>query len=140
MNRGAISVRRVSTAGTGDFPVAKNLDVQMLQFATHMRYIRSAKIKFMGTTISSKSGNIHFRVSSDAKEIIDKAVIASGQSLTEFATRSLLNSATELLEREYSTVLSNRDRDRLLKMLDAYTKPSKGLREAAKIHKKLIIE
>ena len=94
----------------------------------------------MGTSISSKSGNIHFRVSSDAKEIIDKAVIASGQSLTEFATRSLLNSATELLEREYSTVLSNRDRDRLLKMLDIDIKPNKGLREAAKIHKKLIIE
>ena len=92
------------------------------------------------TLPKSKSGNIHIRVSSDAKEIIEKAVTESGQSLTDFATRSLLSSANELLEREYSTTLSNRDRDRLLNMLDADLEPNKGLREAAEIHKKLIVE
>ena len=88
----------------------------------------------------SKSENIHFRISSEVKEIIDKAIIVSGQGLTEFATRSLLNSANEVLEREYTTVLSNRDRDRLLEMLDADIEPNEGLREAAHLHKKLIAE
>ncbi|MBK8467412.1 MAG: DUF1778 domain-containing protein [Chloracidobacterium sp.] len=96
----------------------------------------------MTTAVSTKSrkGNIHIRISSDAREIIEKAVAASGQSLTDFATRSLLASATDVLEREYTTTLSNRDRDRLLKMLDADDKPNTGLRQAAKIHKKLILE
>lgn len=89
---------------------------------------------------SSKSENINFRVSSDAKELIEKAVVVSGQSLTDFATRSLIGSATEVLEREYMTILSNRDRDRLLAILDADDEPNDALRQAAAIHKQLIIE
>lgn len=88
----------------------------------------------------SKSENIHFRVSPDAKELIEKAIVASGQSLTDFATRSLLESATEVLEREYMTTLSNRDRDKLLAILDADDEPNESLRQAAEIHKQLIIE
>lgn len=96
----------------------------------------------MATAISpkAKSSNIHFRVSNDAKEIIDKAIIASGQNLTEFATRSLISSATEVLEREFTTLLSNRDRDALIALLDADSEPDKGLMEAADIHKRLIVE
>ena len=89
---------------------------------------------------NAKSENIHFRVSSNEKEIIEKAVLVSGQSLTDFATRSLLASANEVLEREYMTTLSNRDRDRLLAVLDADDEPNEALREAARIHNRLIIE
>jgi uncharacterized protein (DUF1778 family) len=96
----------------------------------------------MATTViqSSKSQNIHFRVSPNEKEIIEKAVVVSGQSLTDFATRSLLNAANEILEREYVTTLSNRDRDRLLAMLDADEQPNEALRQAAEIHNQLITE
>ena len=94
----------------------------------------------VSTLTKSKGGNIHFRVSSEAKSVIDKAVIVSGKSLTEFATRSLLNAANDVLEREYTMVLSNRDRDRLLAILDADIEPNEGLSEAADIHKRLIIE
>jgi uncharacterized protein (DUF1778 family) len=89
---------------------------------------------------NSKNENINFRVSSDAKELIEKAIVVSGQSLTDFATRSLIGSATEVLEREYMTILSNRDRDRLLAILDADDEPNDALRQAAAIHKQLIIE
>ena len=89
---------------------------------------------------SSKSENINFRVSPDAKELIEKAIVVSGQSLTDFATRSLVGSATEVLEREYLTVLSNRDRDSLLAILDADDEPNDALRQAAEIHNRLIIE
>lgn len=96
----------------------------------------------MATTViqSSKSQNIHFRVSPNEKEIIEKAVVVSGQSLTDFATRSLLNAANEILEREYVTTLSNRDRDRLLAMLDADNEPNEALRQAAEVHNQLISE
>ena len=92
------------------------------------------------TIRSPKSENIHFRVSSDEKEIIEKAVVVSGQSLTDFATRSLLDSANEILEREYVTTLSNLDRDRLLTMLDTDEEPNEALRQAAEIHNRLITE
>ena len=96
----------------------------------------------MTTTVtrSSKSENIHFRVSPNEKEIIEKAIVISDQTLTEFATRSLLNSANKILEREYVTMLSNQDRDRLLAMLDVDEEPNEDLRQTAEIHNRLITE
>ena len=94
----------------------------------------------MPVSTKAKSRNIHIRISSETKKTIEKAIAASGQSMTDFATRSLLNSANELLEREYTTTLTDRDRDRLLAMLDTDLTPDKGLREAARIHKELILE
>jgi uncharacterized protein (DUF1778 family) len=91
-------------------------------------------------TVTTKQENIHFRISSEAKSVIDKAVIVSGQSLTDFATRSLLESAKNILEHEFTSVLSNRDRDRLLKILDDDIEPNEALRRASNIHKDLIIE
>ena len=92
------------------------------------------------TLPKSKRGNIHIRVSGDTKEMIEKAIVVSGQSMTDFATQSLLNSAKQLLENEYTTTLTDRDRDRLLKLLDADVEPNEGLREAAEVHERLIIE
>lgn len=92
------------------------------------------------TIKNSKSENIHIRISSNIKETIEKAIAVSGQTLTDFATRSLLNSACEVLEREYMTTLSNRDRDKLLAMLDTDEAPNEALRQAAEIHNQLIIE
>lgn len=92
------------------------------------------------TIKNSKSANIHIRISSNLKEIIEKAIAVSGQTLTDFATRSLLNSANEILEKEYVTTLTNRDRDRLLAMLDAEEEPNEVLKEAFEIHQKLIVE
>lgn len=106
----------------------------MLHFATHFDILSEMVV------VANKQENIHFRISSDAKSVIDKAVVASGQSLTEFATQTLLRAANEVLEREFTTVLSNRDRDLLLALLDEDAKPNKALRKAAAIHKKLITE
>jgi len=89
-------------------------------------------------TETTKSENIHFRISSEAKKLIDKAVLVSGRNLTEFATRSLLDAASNVLEREYTTTLSNRDRDLIIRLLDADDEPDEGLREAADIHRRLV--
>ena len=92
------------------------------------------------TIKNSKNENIHIRISPDSKEIIEKAIAVSGQTLTDFATRSLLDSANEILEKEYVTTLTDRDRDRLLAMLDADEEPNEALKEAYETHQKLIIE
>lgn len=88
----------------------------------------------------NKTENIHFRIAADVKQLIEKAMLVSGRSLTEFATASLVESANAVLEKEYTAVLSNRDRDLLLRLLDADDAPDKGLREAAELHRKLILE
>lgn len=92
----------------------------------------------MGTE-TVKTENIHFRISSEAKKLIDKAVLVSGRNLTDFATRSLIDAANSVLEREYTTRLSDRDRDLLLRLLDADDEPDEGLREAAELHRKFVI-
>jgi uncharacterized protein (DUF1778 family) len=110
------------------------MNENVLRFATHF------SILIIMVAVTHKQENIHFRISSDAKSVIDKAVVASGQSLTEFATQTLLRAANEVLEREFTTVLSNRDRDLLLALLDEDAKPNKALRKAAAMHKNLIGE
>jgi len=92
------------------------------------------------TIKNSKNENIHIRISPDSKEIIEKAIAVSGQTLTDFATRSLLDSANEILEKEYVSTLTDRDRDRLLAMLDADEEPNGALKEVFKVHRKLIVE
>ncbi len=91
------------------------------------------------TTSTTKTENIHFRISADVRSLIEKAMLVSGRSLTEFATSSLIDSANAVLEREYTTVLSNRDRDILLQLLDADDEPDRGLVEAADLHRQLVL-
>jgi uncharacterized protein (DUF1778 family) len=96
----------------------------------------------MPTTVQNKPKieNINFRVSAKEKRLIEKAVNISGRSLTEFATQALLDSANKVIENEAATTLSDRDRDRLFRLLDAERRPTRALVNAAKIHRKLIEE
>lgn len=96
----------------------------------------------MPATVQNKPKieNINFRVSAKEKRLIEKAVNISGRSLTEFATQALLDSANKVIENEAATTLSDRDRDRLFRLLDAERFPTRALVKAAKIHRKLIEE
>lgn len=95
----------------------------------------------MAATLSeSKIDRMHFRLPKAVKERVEKAAIASGQTLTDFAVSVLADSADRVLEQEYVTSLSDRDRDRLLRLLDSDGKPNRALKQAQKIHKKLIVE
>lgn len=96
----------------------------------------------MPATVQNKPKieNINFRVSAKEKRLIEKAVNISGRSLTEFATQALLDSANKVIENESVTTLTDRDRDRLFRLLDAERPPTRALVKAAKIHRKLIEE
>jgi uncharacterized protein (DUF1778 family) len=83
---------------------------------------------------------MHFRLPKSVKDRVEKAALASGQTLTDFAVSVLASSADRVLEQQYATTLSDRDRDRLMRLLDADPKPGKALKQAQKAHKKLIIE
>jgi len=79
---------------------------------------------------------IHFRLPQEAKEVIERAALASGLTVTDFAITALLQSAHETLNRQAQRQLSNRDRDLFLKMLDEDAGPNEALRQAARRYKR----
>ena len=78
---------------------------------------------------------LDFRLNRQVKEVIERAAAVSGQSVSDFALSALYRTAKEVLEREQTTRLSNRDRDIFLAMLDSDAKPNEALKRAAKRYK-----
>lgn len=81
---------------------------------------------------------LNFRLPPEAKEKIERAAVASGLTVTDFAVHALVNSADEVLERHHSRKLSNRDRDVFLALLDADDEPNEALKSAFRAHDELI--
>jgi uncharacterized protein (DUF1778 family) len=78
---------------------------------------------------------LDFRLNRQMKEVIEQAAAVSGQSVSDFAVSALYRTAKEVLEREQTTRLSNRDRDVFLAMLDSDAKPNETLKRAVKRYK-----
>lgn len=76
------------------------------------------------------------RLNREAKEAIEKAASACGQSVTDFTISTLLRSAQEVLTRQQDIHLSAQDRDRFLAALDAGAEPNRALRRAAERYKR----
>jgi uncharacterized protein (DUF1778 family) len=76
------------------------------------------------------------RVNRKLKELIQEAAALTGQTLSDFVISTLTERAHHIVQQERLTVLSDRDRDLFLAMLDADTKPNAALRKAAAWYKK----
>ncbi len=82
---------------------------------------------------------LNFRLSSDLKEVIEEAAATLGQSVSDFAVSTLLQTVRSVLHQQNVTTLTNRDRDRFIALLDdVEAKPNKALTEAARKYKKHI--
>lgn len=73
---------------------------------------------------------LELHLQSDIKQIIEQAAHMSGQSVSEFAVSTLLQSATGILEKQQATQLSDRD------LLDLDEPPNNALRQAAERYKR----
>lgn len=78
-----------------------------------------------------RAARLEFRLSREAKEKIEKAALASGQSVSDFAASTLLREAGEVLANHNVNTLSDRDRDIFLQLLDNPPAPSPALAQAA---------
>lgn len=78
---------------------------------------------------------INFRLPVDMKEVVERAAVASGQSLTDFAIQALVTKANEVLEHQHVRTLTDRDRDIFLALLDSDEGPNEALRSAAEDYK-----
>lgn len=94
-------------------------------------------MSILSETYDGAQARLHFRLPQEFKEIIERAALASGLTLTDFAISSLLQSAHDVLERLAERQLSDRDRDIFLAMLDEDAEPNESLKKAARRYKRL---
>ncbi len=82
-----------------------------------------------------KQARIALRLSEDHKQRIERAAAMMGQTLNSFASSELVKRSDEVLEKEETRRLSNRDRDIFLALLDADDEPNAALKAAAAEYK-----
>lgn len=82
------------------------------------------------------SARIDFRLSPEHKDLIERAASVLGQTVSDFATTTLLSRARQAVEESTLTRLSRRDNARFLEMLDDNSPPNAALRKAAKRYRR----
>ncbi len=87
-------------------------------------------------TVQKNDTRLDFRLNRQLKELIEQAACILGQSVSDFATSTLVERARRVVQEHTTTVLSNRDRDIFLAMLDADAQPNAALSRAAEKFKK----
>lgn len=86
-------------------------------------------------TRQKNEARLNFRLNQQLKELIDRAACLSGQSVSDFAVSVLAENARRVIHEHSTTVLSDRDRDLFLAMLDEDAEPNEALRKAARKYK-----
>ena len=88
---------------------------------------------------AKSDARINFRLNSELKRTIEDAAAHSGQSLSDFATSTLIQAARQILHDQQVTLLTDRDRQLFVEMLDEEsTEPNQALIKAAKRYKKQV--
>ena len=91
------------------------------------------------STISSKgssSARLEIRMRPEFKDIIARAAGALGQTITEYTVSRLVENARRDIQEHETVVLSDRDRDAFLAMLDAPPEPNAAMKRAADRYRK----
>ena len=83
------------------------------------------------SSIPVSQSRIDFRATPEVKSIIERAAAIYGVSVSEFIKSTILEKSREVIAQNETRVLSNRDRDRFLALLDAPAAPNDALRAAA---------
>ena len=96
-------------------------------------------IEVSGMVKTEKMDRIDLRVTRDQKEVLARAAVLSGLSMSSFLVAKALNEAKKIVsknEKNESIVLSNRDRDLFYSLLKNPPKPNKNLVSLMKNHRK----
>jgi uncharacterized protein (DUF1778 family) len=86
---------------------------------------------------AKSDARLNVRLPAKLKTVIEAAAAHLGQSVSDYAVSTLVQNAQTVLRQHDVTVLSDRDRDIFIALLeDADAKPNKALMDAAKRYKK----
>ena len=86
------------------------------------------------------AARLNFRLPPEIKERVEAAALVSGVTVTDFAITALAERSEEVLEKHQTTILSDRDRDIFLEMLENPPAPNEALKKAVKEYKKRVIK
>ena len=89
----------------------------------------------MAGALASQS-RLEFRIGAAQKDVIEKAATVLGLNLSQFAIATLVERARKVLDEQDVIVLSDRDRDIFLRMLDEDVKPNAALNKAMQRYRK----
>ena len=85
--------------------------------------------------MTTKTDRLEMRLSAEQKELLERAAAITGQPLTGFALSHLLERAQEIMDRHQKTVLSQRDQERFLSILESDVEPAPALKAALRRQK-----
>ncbi len=71
-------------------------------------------------------------LSGDLRALLGEAAALRGQSVSEFVIETLEETSRRVVQEHGATILSDRDRDIFLAMLDADPEPNEALKQAAR--------
>ena len=76
----------------------------------------------------------HFdlKISNELRDLIREAASLQGQSVDDYVASALTEMSQRVVQQRGPTVLSDRDRDIFLDLLDSVEEPNEALRQAAK--------
>ncbi|HEX8694730.1 MAG TPA: DUF1778 domain-containing protein [Longimicrobium sp.] len=91
-------------------------------------------------TESGGAARLSFRVDPSIKRLIERAARYSGETVTSYALSALVRDARQVVQAHELTILSDRDRDRFLALLDDPPEPNEALRRAARRYAELAVQ
>ncbi|MCH8157716.1 MAG: DUF1778 domain-containing protein [Nitrospinae bacterium] len=83
-------------------------------------------------TKSNKTDRIQFRISSESKNLLERAARYSNKSTSEFVSVQSVTAAERIVEQHEKVALSRSDWNSFFKVLDNPPEPNKRLRAAFK--------
>jgi uncharacterized protein (DUF1778 family) len=86
------------------------------------------------STETKNDARLDFRLNSQAKELIERAAVLSGLSVSDFATSTLVEKARQVIDTETTRNLTERDARLFLALLDD-GRPNAALKRAARRYK-----
>jgi uncharacterized protein (DUF1778 family) len=86
---------------------------------------------------AAKQTRLNTRISSEAKQTIQRAATLLGTSVSGFVNQVATERAQEVIEKEKVLTLTNQDRDIFLELLEEDT-PNENLRAAARSRRELL--
>ncbi|MEW6753356.1 MAG: DUF1778 domain-containing protein [Candidatus Latescibacterota bacterium] len=84
--------------------------------------------------MTTKTQRLEMRLSPEQKVLLERAVALNGQVLASFVRSQLMQRAQQIVDEHTRTILSARDFDRFLEVLDGAPEPAPALRAAFRRH------
>ena len=89
-------------------------------------------------TNQANRARVDFRTTPEVKSLIERAAAINGNSVSDFITATVLEKSRAIIAQNETRVLSDRDRDLFLSLLDAPASPNDALRSAAADFKRAV--